>query len=469
MATGIVSFDFERADGAPAILGTVHLVPTGYRQDLGVIVVPEALTIAVTGGPQAKTVAATTAAWKYAVTEDLGTKHRRRYVIDVPAGLTTDLSTAPHLEAPLSFVTVVQTVNGIRPDSAGNVDVAGGGGGGGGVASVTPADATILITNTATNPKVGVGVIPESKVTNLVADLASKVPNTRSVGAGTGLSGGGDLTADRSLAVVYGSIAGTATQGNDPRNSDARAPLAHSHAESDVTNLVPDLAGKIAAAIVDVAGDLIVGTGPDAVTRFAVGTSGQVLTVDLSQPSRFRYQDRVRSAYPFSGDALIAASADLDNFRDNSPLGAGAGYARMLVPAGKAITTCWSALHAAGTVGAGGENGFAIYDDAGNKVTQTVSDDNLWTAIGPRSKALPAPVAAQDVDRFVYLGLRVSGYSVPPSFPFMQGSSNAGLLDGGFGGGHRRYLTTGGSSWAATIDVVAGASGSGFMPFMAIA
>jgi hypothetical protein len=468
MDTGTVSFDFERADGDPAILGTVHLIPTGYRQDLGVIVVPEALTIAVTGGPQTKVVAATTDLWKYAVTEDLATRHRRRYVIDVPAGLTTDLSTAAHLEVPLSFVTVVQTVNGIRPDSAGNVDVAGGGGGGG-VASVTSADATIQVTGTATNPKVGVGTIPESKVINLVADLAAKVPATRSVSAGTGLSGGGDLSADRSLTVVYGSGAGTATQGNDPRNSDARTPLAHAHAESDVVNLVPDLAGKIGAAIVDAAGDLIVGTGADTVAKLPVGTSGQLLVVDLSQASRFRYQDRLRSNYPLSGDALIAASADLDNFRDNSSLGVGAGYARMLVPAGKAITTCWTALHAAGTLGAGGENGFAIYDDAGNKITQTVSDDNLWTSTGPRSKALPAPIAAQDADRFVYLGVRVTGYSVPPSFAFTEGSGNAGLFDGGFGGGHRRYLTSGGSSWAATIDVVAGASGSGFMPFLALA
>lgn len=43
------------------------------------------------------------------------------------------------------------------------------------------------------------------------------VPTTRQVTAGTGLSGGGDLTANRSLAVAYGSTAGTAVQGNDTR------------------------------------------------------------------------------------------------------------------------------------------------------------------------------------------------------------------------------------------------------------
>lgn len=42
-------------------------------------------------------------------------------------------------------------------------------------------------------------------------------PTTRLVSAGTGLSGGGDLSADRSLAVSYGTAAGTSAQGNDSR------------------------------------------------------------------------------------------------------------------------------------------------------------------------------------------------------------------------------------------------------------
>lgn len=40
---------------------------------------------------------------------------------------------------------------------------------------------------------------------------------TRQVITGTGLTGGGDLSADRTLAVAYGSTAGTAVQGNDVR------------------------------------------------------------------------------------------------------------------------------------------------------------------------------------------------------------------------------------------------------------
>jgi len=85
----------------------------------------------------------------------------------------------------------------------------------------------------------------ESDVAGLTTALAGKVPTSRTVSAGTGLTGGGDLTADRSLAVSYGTSAGTACQGNDSRLSDARTPTSHTHAESDVTNLVADLAAKV--------------------------------------------------------------------------------------------------------------------------------------------------------------------------------------------------------------------------------
>lgn len=50
---------------------------------------------------------------------------------------------------------------------------------------------------------------------------------TRKISAGTGLSGGGDLTADRTLAVEFGTAAGTACQGNDSRLANARTPTAH--------------------------------------------------------------------------------------------------------------------------------------------------------------------------------------------------------------------------------------------------
>jgi hypothetical protein len=70
----------------------------------------------------------------------------------------------------------------------------------------------------------------------LTTAIAGRVPTSRTVSAGTGLSGGGDLSADRTLTVSYGTTAGTAAQGNDSRLSDARTPTAHTHAAADVNS-----------------------------------------------------------------------------------------------------------------------------------------------------------------------------------------------------------------------------------------
>lgn len=53
----------------------------------------------------------------------------------------------------------------------------------------------------------------------------TKVPSTRNVNAGTGLTGGGALSADITLTVGYGTGSGTAAQGNDSRITGA-APAA---------------------------------------------------------------------------------------------------------------------------------------------------------------------------------------------------------------------------------------------------
>jgi len=69
-------------------------------------------------------------------------------------------------------------------------------------------------------------------------------PSTRLVSAGTGLTGGGDLSADRTLTVSYGTAAGTAAQGNDSRITGA---LQAANNLSDVANATT-ARGNLAAA-----------------------------------------------------------------------------------------------------------------------------------------------------------------------------------------------------------------------------
>jgi oxalate decarboxylase/phosphoglucose isomerase-like protein (cupin superfamily) len=69
---------------------------------------------------------------------------------------------------------------------------------------------------------------------------------------GTGLTGGGDLSADRTFSVDFAasgvSSSTKAVRADDSRLSDARTPTAHTHAISDVTNLQTSLDGKAAAS-----------------------------------------------------------------------------------------------------------------------------------------------------------------------------------------------------------------------------
>ena len=67
----------------------------------------------------------------------------------------------------------------------------------------------------------------------ITAADVSAVPTSRLVSTSTGLSGGGDLSADRTLSVLYGTTAGTAAQGNDSRLSDARTPTSHAASHQD--------------------------------------------------------------------------------------------------------------------------------------------------------------------------------------------------------------------------------------------
>lgn len=60
---------------------------------------------------------------------------------------------------------------------------------------------------------------------SLTASDVGAVPTARAITAGTGLSGGGDLSSDRTLSVSFGTTGTTACVGNDARLSDARTPI----------------------------------------------------------------------------------------------------------------------------------------------------------------------------------------------------------------------------------------------------
>lgn len=129
--------------------------------------------------------------------------------------------------------------------------------------------------------------------------LATKVPTSRAVSAGSGLTGGGDLSADRTIVADFGTGAGKVTEGNDSRLSDARTPTSHasSHAsdgsdpltlaQSQITGLTSDLALKAPLASPTLTGVPTAPTAPPGTDSTQIATTAFVLANAPSSSSGF--------------------------------------------------------------------------------------------------------------------------------------------------------------------------------------
>jgi len=102
------------------------------------------------------------------------------------------------------------------------------------------------------------------------------VRTTRTIATGAGLSGGGDLSADRTLSVSFGTTSTTATRGDDARFTTVTA-------STQTASYVPVLADAGSVIEMNVVGGNTVTIPPNSSVAFPIGTVIEVCQVGTGQ------------------------------------------------------------------------------------------------------------------------------------------------------------------------------------------
>ena len=150
-----------------------------------------------------------------------------------------------------------------------------------------------------------------------IADTSALVTTARQVIAGTGLTGGGTLAADRTLAVAYGSSAGTAAQGNDARLSDTRTPTDGTVTTAKIVDSAVTSAKIADGAIVDadvnaaaaIAKTKIAGT---AITAADTGTVTDTMLAGSITPAKVTGTAVVQTVATTKGDLPVRGTSALE-------------------------------------------------------------------------------------------------------------------------------------------------------------
>ena len=178
VSTVTVHGKYMYPDGTAAI-GTVSFSQANFLRDpsADVVIVPQSVTATLNGTGEFTAVLVATddpdldpTGWTYAVTESIGGQNRT-YQIVLPAGSSTveiaDLAPATG-SADIAWVYVRESTKG-QPNGVASLD--------------------------------GTGKVPLTQI-----PASSGVQATRAINTGTGLTGGGDLSADRTLSVVPNTV-----------------------------------------------------------------------------------------------------------------------------------------------------------------------------------------------------------------------------------------------------------------------
>lgn len=170
-----------------------------------------------------------------------------------------------------------------------------------------------------------------------------------------------------------GSSSTTVTIGNDSRLSDARTPLSHTHTESEVTNLVTDLASKAPLASPTFTGTV------SGITKAMVGLGSVDNTADTSKPVSTAQQ------------SALDAKAALSHTHNTSDINAGTmATARLGSGTANSTTFLRGDQTWATPAGGGGGLGYTLPLVAGVINPANDSEVNYWGSFSAKSPDVTA-------------------------------------------------------------------------------
>lgn len=177
--------------------------------------------------------------------------------------------------------------------------------------------------------------------------ITGAVPNTRTVSAGTGLTGGGALDANRTLSVVFGSSAGTVCQGNDARLSDQRTPTDGSVTTGKIANqavTLAKLAPEVGVNIENMIDDAVLGA--QLITVTAVSSAYTLALTDANKAVEVNSPAAVNVTIPTDAtvDFPVGTVIEVDQIGTGKVTIVGASGVTVQAPAAPTTRAQWSAL-----------------------------------------------------------------------------------------------------------------------------